>query len=109
MIINYIFIIHILFIDLIISFIVGPIPLMERGMDYSNIEFLLTLHTITPISELSSSPILTRRNIHSTAKIEIFETPLDPSYSIPSSPTTSLITPNLINIGNNLPYYYYYD
>ncbi|CAJ0911973.1 6058_t:CDS:2, partial [Entrophospora sp. SA101] len=38
---------------------VGPIPLMERGMDYSNVEFLLTLHTITPISELSSSPILT--------------------------------------------------
>nr|CAG8604109.1 4697_t:CDS:2 [Entrophospora candida] len=33
---------------------VGPIPLMERGMDYSNVEFLLTLHTITPISELSS-------------------------------------------------------
>ncbi|CAJ0753591.1 21718_t:CDS:2, partial [Entrophospora sp. SA101] len=44
---------------------VGPIPLMERGMDYSNLEFLLTLHTITPISELSSSPILTRNILDS--------------------------------------------
>ncbi|CAJ0838598.1 12027_t:CDS:2 [Entrophospora sp. SA101] len=91
---------------------VGPVILSERGMDYSSVEFLLSLHTILSIDPLTlspppspslpSSPVFSNINIDSTSNIEIIDSasnieiintavtsPFKSSYPIPPSPTTT--------------------